>query len=111
MIAYILTALILPIFLYAFRSWRVSRLVSLALCVGGAVGLAFVWMPEIATVLARMMGVGRGADLVIYIYSLLSFVLILDLSLKLKSQHQIITRLVREVAIAAARFPKDRTRP
>ena len=107
MIAYVLTALIAPIFLYAFRSWRASRLVTLALVASGVVAILFVWHPDLANDLAAAMGVGRGADLVIYVYCLLSFILILDLSLKLKAQHQVITRLAREIALAN---PKQSTR-
>jgi len=105
MIAYVLTVLIAPVFLYAFRAWRVSRLVALALVAGGAIAVLFVWHPDLANALAAAMGVGRGADLVIYVYCLLSFVLILDLSLKLKAQHQVITRLAREIALANPQHP------
>lgn len=107
MIAYVLTLLIIPIFLYAFRAWRVSRFVALALVGVGAGGLAFVWTPSLANELAAAMGVGRGADLVIYVYCLLSFILILDLSLKLKAQHKVITRLAREMALAGRVAPRD----
>jgi hypothetical protein len=99
MIAYVLTLLIAPCFLYAFRVWAVSRLVAVALAAAASGGLAFVWSPELANELAGAMGVGRGADLVLYIYCLLSFILILDLSLKLKMQGQVITRLAREIAL------------
>lgn len=109
MIAYVLTALIAPVFLYAFRAWRVSRLVALALVTGGMVAVLFVWHPGLANALAATMGVGRGADLVIYVYCLLSFVLILDLSLKLKAQHQVITRLAREIALANPKRPVERS--
>lgn len=100
MISYVLTALILPIFLYAFRVWRVSRIIAVGLYAGAVIGIVFVWTPALANILASMMGVGRGADLVIYVYCLLSFLLILDLSLKIKAQHQTITRIVREIAIS-----------
>lgn len=99
MIAYLLTILILPIFLYALRVWRVSRWISLALVGGAAIAMIFVWTPGLANELAAVMGVGRGADLVIYVYCLLSAILILDVSLKLKAQHQLITCLAREIAL------------
>ena len=105
MISYLLTALILPFLLYAFRAWRLSRLVSLALFAAAAVALAFIWDPALATRLAAWMGVGRGADLVLYVYSLISFILILDLSLKLKAQHELITKLAREMALRSAQGP------
>lgn len=105
MIAYVLTALIAPIFIYAFRAWHVSRLVALVLVAGGVIAILFVWHPGLANALAAAMGVGRGADLVIYVYCLLSVVLILDISLKLKAMHQVITRLAREIALANPKHP------
>lgn len=102
MISYLLTLLILPFFVYAFRAWRVSRLVAIALTGAGFGAMTFVWVPSIANRLADLLGVGRGADLVIYVYCLLSFILILDLSLKLKAQHQTITLLAREIALLGA---------
>jgi len=108
-IAYVLTLLIVPVFIYAFRAWRVSRFVSITLVGTGAGGLGFVWMPSLANGLAGAMGVGRGADLIIYVYCLLSFILILDLSLKLKAQHKVITRLAREIALTAAVEADDRS--
>lgn len=111
MIAYLLTLFILPIFLYVFRVWHASRLVALALVGAGSLALAFVWAPELATKLAHGLGVGRGADLVLYMYGLVSFLLILDLSLKLKSQNQVITRLAREIAIERAFCETEREGP
>jgi len=101
-IVYLLTLLILPFYLYAFRAWQVSRLVATGLVVAGSGALLFVWIPSIANDFAGALGVGRGADLVIYVYCLLSFMLILDLSLKIKAQHHTITRLAREIAVGRA---------
>lgn len=105
MISYLLTVLIAPFFVYAFRAWRVSRMVALALLAAASVALAFTWNPALASRLAAWIGVGRGADLVLYVYSLISFILILDLSLKLKAQHELITRLAREIALRSAQEP------
>lgn len=102
MISYLLTLLILPCFLYAFRAWRVSRLVATALVVAAWLALGFVWAPALANRLAEWLGVGRGADLVLYVYCSISFLLILDLALKLRIQHQMITRLAREIALDRA---------
>ncbi|WP_428502155.1 DUF2304 family protein [Silanimonas lenta] len=102
MISYVLTLLILPCFLYAFRVWRVSRLIAFSLVVAACLALGFVWSPVLADHLARLLGVGRGADLVIYVYCSISFLLILDLALKLRVQQQMITRLAREIALDRA---------
>jgi len=106
-IVYVLTVLIIPIFLYALRSWSVSRFIAILLYIAGSVAIIFVWIPSIAEIAATIMGVGRGVDMVIYVYCLLSFILILDLSLKIKHQQRIITKLAREIAILNTKMPES----
>jgi hypothetical protein len=71
-----------------------------------AAGLYFVWLPAHATVLAASVGIGRGVDLIIYIWVIISLMLLLNLHLKLRSQAELITILMREVAVANARTGK-----
>lgn len=102
MITYVLTVLVVPFFLYAARAWRHSRLIATSLLGAALVALVFVWMPEVSNRLAHLMGVGRGADLVLYLYCSISFILLLDLSMKIKAQHELITLLARELALQSA---------
>lgn len=99
MIQWLLSAVIAVVALIALREWRVSRLVGLGLLVVCVVGSVFVWVPVAADRVANALGVGRGADLVLYMYCAISFLLILNLSLKLRAQHETITNLARYVAI------------
>lgn len=108
MIQWLLSAAIVAVALMAVREWRVSRLVGLALLAVCVVGATFVWMPVLADRVANALGVGRGADLVLYMYCAISFLLILNLSLKLRTQHETITSLARHIAIANARVGKHR---
>jgi hypothetical protein len=66
-------------------------------------GLYFVWLPTHATGLAALVGIGRGVDLIIYIWVVISLILLLNLHLKLRSQAELITILMREIAVANAR--------
>ena len=66
-------------------------------------GLYFVWLPTHATRLAALVGIGRGVDLIIYIWVVISLILLLNLHLKLRSQAELITILMREIAVASAR--------
>ena len=47
-----------------------------------AAGAFFVWAPEQTTVISRAVGVGRGADLVLYLWVVISLALMLVLYLK-----------------------------
>ena len=105
MIRYLLTIFGMILLLYALREWRRSRLISILLVSVSAAGLVFVWMPSFATGLAGLMGVGRPADLVLYSYSAMSFILILNLALTQREQHRDITRLARHIAINSASRP------
>ena len=105
MIQLVLTFALVLVGLFALREWRVSRLVGLGLLAVSIIGAVFVWIPSAANATARQLGVGRGADLVLYLYCAASFLLILNLSLKLRTQHETLTRLARYVAISHVRGP------
>jgi len=109
MIQWLLTGVIAVVMLFALREWRISRVVGAGLLAVCAVGIVFVWSPALADRVARALGVGRGADLVLYMYCAVSFLLILNLSLKLRSQHEMLTRLARHIAIESARAPERET--
>ena len=66
-------------------------------------GLYFVWIPAHATRLAELVGIGRGVDLIIYIWVVISLLVLLNLHLKLRAQMELITVLAREIALADAR--------
>lgn len=110
MIQVLLTAALVLVMLFAFREWRVSRAVGLALFLIAACGITFVWLPGTADAFAHALGVGRGADLVLYVYCVVSFLAILNLSLKLRIQHEVLTELARRIAIVNAIAP-DRGPP
>ncbi|HST44764.1 MAG TPA: DUF2304 domain-containing protein [Luteimonas sp.] len=105
MIQLLLTGALALVMLFAFREWRVSRAVGLALFLIAACGITFVWLPGSANAFARVLGVGRGADLVLYVYCVVSFLLILNMSLKIRTQHEVMTELARRIAIAGVRAP------
>ncbi|MFP2932706.1 DUF2304 family protein [Pyxidicoccus sp. 3LG] len=110
MIRIFLTFMLAIVALYAVRGWRVSRIVSFMSLAASIVGLVLVWLTEVATRLAAFFGVGRGADLVFYVYITISFLMILNLSLKLRIQHETMTRLVRHLALRDARQPLSEER-
>jgi hypothetical protein len=69
---------------------------------GSASVIAF---PEVTSIAAHILGIGRGADLIIYLSLLISFYLIFRLYVALVRLEQAITTLVR--AIALEQLPKS----
>jgi len=100
----ILTAFLLGILLYAWIEYRRAPVVGVLAMVAALTGLYFVWIPAHATRLAELVGIGRGVDLILYIWVVISLIMLLNLHLKLRVQKEMITVLARELAIANARL-------
>ena len=98
----LLSFLLGAILIYAFAERRRSPVVGALALAAPAAGLYFVWVPAHATALAEFAGVGRGVDLIIYIWVVISLLVLLNLHLKLRGQIELITALARHVAIATA---------
>jgi small membrane protein len=56
-------------------------------------------LPQTTDVLAQLVGVGRGADLVIYASLIVLFYLVFRMYVKIEDTEREITRLVRKLAI------------
>jgi hypothetical protein len=100
---FVLSALLLGIALYSWTEYRRAPAIGLLSMLAALTGLYFVWVPAHATWLAELMGVGRGVDLILYFWVVISLIVLLNLHLKLRGQMDVITVLARELAIANAR--------
>jgi hypothetical protein len=111
MIAQVVLSLLLGVvLLYAWAQYRRSPIVTVLSCAVSLIGFYFVWFPSHATRVAELVGIGRGADLVLYVWACISLVVLLNLHLKLRTQHELLTQLARSIALANATLPED-TRP
>jgi hypothetical protein len=90
--------------LLSLRSRLVPRLLVLALF---AVGIIFVANPGFANRIANMVGVGRGADLLLYLFSLTSAYLFLLLYSQMRSLERKVTELTRYGALQSAKTPRE----
>lgn len=107
LIQVILLAMILSLSVITIARFRVRFFATLIVCVIGALGIVFVLQPELSSVVARMLGVGRGADLVMYFGLLgLSFTIVMLYS-KLRNLESRMTDIIRAVSIAQAEFPNS----
>jgi len=97
-----LTALLFAILLYAWRTYPLAPVVGLLAVAVALAGLYFVWFPAHASALAEFAGIGRGVDLIVYIWVVISLIMLLNLHLKLRAQMEVITALARTIALADA---------
>ena len=98
-----LSILLAGVLVYAWTEYRRAPVISVLSMLVATAGLYFVWLPNHATKLAALVGIGRGVDLIIYVWVVISLILLLNLHLKLRSQAELITILMREIALANAR--------
>lgn len=99
----ILTTLLSGVVLYAWQERRRSAMVASLALMAATAGLYLVWVPSHASTVAEWAGVGRGVDLIIYVWVVISLLVMLNLHLKLRAQLELITALARQIAIANAK--------
>ena len=64
-------------------------------------------LPDTASYLARVVGVGRGSDLVTYLALLLLFYLLFKIFVRLERTDRQLTKVVRELALQDTQVPPD----
>jgi len=102
MIKIILIAVLAFCGAYGWRQRRLSFLVGAGLPLICTLGAVLVLRPELSTQIARYLGVGRGVDLVLYLWMAVSLLLLANIHFRLRSQNATITLLAREIAIQEA---------
>jgi len=98
--------LILALAFFAFYGWRQRRIspaIGFAMPLVSLLGMALVLQPYWAQRAADLMGIGRGADLVLYLWTVASLLLLANLHFRMRAQSAVITTLTRELAILEAR--------
>jgi hypothetical protein len=106
---FVLSILLAGIVVYAWSEYARSPAVAVLTLLVASAGLYFVWMPDHSTQLAEAVGIGRGVDLILYIWVCLSLIVLLNLHLKLRTQMELITALARKIALADARPARVQT--
>ena len=98
----VLTFGLLFCLLYAFLQRQKSRYISRVLAVVAVAGIYFVLVPERTNQLAHLVGIGRGADLVLYCWLVISLIVSVNLQFKILKLQESITELARQVALLGA---------
>lgn len=87
---------------YVFSLGRALPVIRLGLFAVVLIGYLFVWVPELTNIMANLMGIGRGADLIMYLWIVVSLFLIMRLHIRLREQSELITKIAREHALTEA---------
>lgn len=98
----ILISGLLLITAYAVMQRARSPIVALGVLAASLSGIIFTAAPELANYAAWAVGISRGADLILYCFVLISLAAILNLHLRLRLQHEMLTEVVRRLAILSA---------
>lgn len=104
----LLTVFLLGLVVYALLQKKQFPMVGRTLPFVSLLGVYVAWFPDSTSQAARWVGIGRGVDLMLYVWIMASGLLFLVLHLKLVAQHRQITELARHLAIRSVSVP---TRP
>lgn len=102
-----LLALLLFCAFYGWRQRALSPIVGLLTPLTCALGMVLVLKPDWSSEVARLLGVGRGADLILYVWTAVSILVLANIHFRLRAYHRMVTVLTRELAILGAEKPKD----
>lgn len=70
------------------------------------IGIVFVLAPDLTSRLARLLGIGRGADLILYLFIVFCYLGGLSILAKFRRLERNQTLLVRKLALASAQSPQ-----
>ena len=104
---YILIVLLACFLFYVLLLPRRSLLRKSFILLFVALMLAFTVNPEWSTELARLVGVGRGVDLLFYLSHLVLFFIAFMYYLKFRELEVRFTKLVRQLALSSAQGQTD----
>jgi small membrane protein len=103
----LLTVFLFGLFVYALLQKKQFPLVGRLLPLVALLGIYVAWFPNQTSKWANMVGIGRGVDLMLYVWIMASGLLFLVLHLKLVAQQRMLTELVRAVALQHVRTPVE----
>lgn len=106
MIQVVLILALAVLLVYAISQRSKAPGPALAMIVGAIVGVALVLFPETTTMIAEWLGVGRGADLVLYLFVLMTLAAIFNLHLRNRATAVRLTELARAIALMSAKKPE-----
>src|SRR5688500_973716 len=106
----VLLASVAFIFLY-FIVWMQKRLLDIIiLFVMIACAVLFILCPDLTTIIAKKVGVGRAADLIFYVSILIFWFVILKLYSRIRRLEQLFTTIIRNDALKNVKDNTDKSK-
>lgn len=102
----LLSLTFLIVFVIKSKSILIERVLSISLLMGA---LFLSIFPTFATAIANFVGIGRGTDLILYIFILFVFYRLSIISDRFHRIDRKLTEIVREIAISAPLFGESDT--
>ena len=102
----LLSAVLVAYLAYAQMQRAVSFVVGTGSSAAAVLGLVLVWNPELANAAAHVAGVGRGADLLLYVFIGAAAFVSLYLHLRGEATSRMVTELARAVALQTPQRPE-----
>ncbi len=102
MIQPIITVVLVGILFFTLMQSRRGFVLRTTMLASVLLGIVLTWMPALASTIANLLGVGRGADLIFYIWILVSMLALVTLYFSFNRQHKQITALSRALALHVA---------
>jgi hypothetical protein len=93
---------------YALSQRRRAPIVGVLIFCSAITGIGLVLFPEVTNHVARWVGLGRGADLIFYLFIVIALAGIFNLHLRIRSNAEVITELARSIALTSARRPRQK---
>jgi hypothetical protein len=91
------------LYLVYLRSMLRDRVIALVIFAGAVAAILF---PQLTSLAANFLGVGRGTDLLLYILTLAFFFAVIMLSTRILKLQDNLTELTRQIALSNARAPE-----
>lgn len=107
MISILMVIALLCVAFYAYRVMAQGNMMALLLLLISLAAIFFVFFPEETIVIANMLGVGRGTDLLLYFCFIAGNILILLIHVKFRHQSIMITELARALALSQPKRPAN----
>ena len=73
-----------------------------------SIGIVLVCHPELTQIMATWAGIGRGVDIIIYLFLAIMTLVILDVYIRLHSTNELLTKMVRNIALLEATLEKKK---
>jgi len=94
-------------FLYGMSHKEMIGILRIALSIVPLIGVVLVWNPDMANVIATSVGIGRGADLMLYFWVVISLIVGVNLHIRLHVLQRKIVLITRSLAILETDIGSD----